>query len=157
YLTIWPTGQAQPTVSLMNSFDGRVKANAAIIPAGTANGSVSVYVTNTTNVLIDIDGYFAAPNDSTLAFYPVAPCRIVDTRNANGDLGGPFLTGGAERDFPILESSCIPAGANPSAFSFNLTVVPHPSGKHLRYLSVWPAGQQQPLVSTLNNPTGTNV
>jgi uncharacterized repeat protein (TIGR03803 family) len=157
YLTIWPTGQGQPTVSLMNSLDGRVKANAAIVPAGATNGSVSVYVTDTTNVVLDIDGYFTAPSDSTLAFYPLTPCRVVDTRNPNGNLGGPFLTGGQERDFSVLESSCIPSGISPSAYSFNVTAVPHPSGQRLGYLSVWPAGQQQPVVSTLNNPTGTNV
>src|SRR5207253_7261893 len=31
YLTIWPTGQPRPTISLMNSFDGRTKADAAIV------------------------------------------------------------------------------------------------------------------------------
>jgi hypothetical protein len=141
----------------MNSLDGRVKANAAIVPAGTTNGSVSVFVTDTTNVLLDIDGYFTAPTGSTLAFYPLTPCRVVDTRKPNGDLGGPFLTGTHERDFPILESSCIPSGVTPSAYSFNVTAVAHPSGQRLGYLTVWSSGQQQPVVSTLNNPTGTNV
>ena len=41
YLTIWPTGEGQPTVSTLNSLDGRVKADAAIVPAGTPSGSVS--------------------------------------------------------------------------------------------------------------------
>jgi uncharacterized repeat protein (TIGR02543 family) len=157
YLTIWPTGQSQPVVSTMNSPDGRTKANAAIIPAGTPNGAVSVYVTDTTNVILDIDGYFTAPTGSTLAFYPLTPCRVVDTRNGNGDLGGPFLTGSQQRNFPILESSCIPSGVTPSAYSFNLTAVAHPARQRLGYLTVWPMGQQQPSVSTLNNPTGTNV
>jgi hypothetical protein len=137
--------------------DGRVKANAAIVPAGTTNGSVSVYVTDTTNVVLDIDGYFTAPTGSTLAFYPLTPCRVVDTRNPNGDLGGPFLTGTHERDFPVLESSCIPSGVNPSAYSFNVTAIAHPAHQRLGYLTVWPQGQPQPVVSTLNNPTGTNV
>ena len=53
YLTIWPTGEAQPTVSLMNSPDGRIKANAAVVPAGS-QGAVSVYVTDTSNVILDI-------------------------------------------------------------------------------------------------------
>jgi hypothetical protein len=71
YLTIWPTGEPQPLVSLMNS-DGRVKANAAIVPAGT-NGEVNVYVTNTANVLIDIDAYFDAASDNTA--WRSFPCR----------------------------------------------------------------------------------
>ncbi len=104
YLTLWPSGQTQPTVSTLNS-DGRVKANAAITPAGT-NGGVSVFVTNASHVILDIDGYFvSAGAASSLAFYPVTPCRVVDTRNANGSLGGPSLTGGSSRDFPVQSSN----------------------------------------------------
>ncbi len=153
YLTVWPTGENQPVVSTMNSYDGRVKANAAIVPAGT-QGAVSFFVTSTADLILDIDGYFAPVSDSTLVFYPLAPCRVADTRNANGDLGGPFLTGGFSRDFPVLEaSSCnIPNGAK--AYSLNFTVVPHGP---LGFLTVWPTGQPQPNVSTLNSYTGQLV
>ncbi len=154
YLTIWPTGEGQPTVSTMNSPDGRIKANAAIIPAGTSSGSVSVYVTDTTNVVLDIDGYFIPSSGQTLAFYASTPCRVVDTRNPNGPLGGPYLQGHQERDFPVLQSDCdIPGSA--VAYSMNFTVLP--KGPRVGYLTVWPAGQSQPGVSTLNDPTGTNV
>ena len=155
YLTIWPSGEGQPTVSTLNSLDGRIKANAAIVPAGTPDGSVSVYVTNTTNVVLDINGYFTTGNGSTLAFYPVTPCRVADTRKANGPLGGPSLSGGVERDFPVLDGSCgLPSDA--VAYSFNFTVVPKtPSG--VGYLTVWPYGQTRPVVSTLNDLTDTIV
>jgi hypothetical protein len=156
YLTIWPTGEGQPVVSTMNSVDGRVKADAAIVPAGSS-GEVSVYVTNTTDVILDIDGYFAPVSSSTLAFYPLTPCRVVDTRVATfpPGLGPPQLSAATPRDFPVLLSPCIPTGVNPAAYSFNFTVVPggHPVG----YLSAWPTGQSQPVVSTLNDQTGTIV
>jgi len=42
----------------LNSFDGRVVANAAIVPAG-ANGAISIYVTDQAHVILDINGYFA--------------------------------------------------------------------------------------------------
>jgi uncharacterized repeat protein (TIGR03803 family) len=156
FLTIWPAGQPQPNVSTMNSPDGRVKANAAIVPAG--NNAVSVYVTDTTDVILDIDGYLAPAAQNTLQFYPLTPCRVVDTRNPNGPLGGPRLPAQQERDFPLLMSTtCIPSGLNPAAYSLNFTVVPNPAGQRLGYLSVWPTGQPQPVVSTLNNPTGTTV
>ena len=112
YLTMWPTGESRPIVSTLNSLDGRIKAEAAIVPAGT-NGAVSVYVTNTTNVILDIDGYFAPVSASTLAFYPLPPCRVADTRYPNGSgLGSPYLTAGRERAFPILNASAchIPYG-----------------------------------------------
>jgi YVTN family beta-propeller protein len=156
YLTIWPTGELQPVVSTMNSLDGRIKANAAIVPAG-ASGSVNVYLSNTSNVVIDVNGYFTAPAADTLQFYPLAPCRVADTRNANGNLGGPFLAGMTERDFPVTQSSCIPSGANIKAYSLNFTAVPHPAGQAMAYLTVWPTGQTKPLVSTLNNLTATYV
>ena len=72
YLTVWPAGQPQPLVSTLNSLDGRIKANAAIMPAG-AGGEISVYATNTTNVIVDVNGYFAPVSGSTLAFYPLTP------------------------------------------------------------------------------------
>ena len=65
---------------------------------------------------------------------------MADTRNAHGDLGGPFLAGGVERDFPVFESSCIPQNAGAAAYSFNFTAVPHPAGEELGYLTVWPQG-----------------
>lgn len=154
YLTIWPAGEQQPVVSTMNSLDSRIKANAAIVQAGVS-GAVSVYVSNTTNVVLDIDAYFAPSSSSTLAFYPLTPCRVVDTRNADGPLGGPFLQGGQERAFPVQSSNCqIPSSAQ--AYSMNFTVVPY-SGASLAYLTVWPTGEQQPVVSTLNNLTATIV
>jgi len=156
YLTIWPTGEAQPLVSLMNSYDGRIKANAAIVPAGS-NGAVSVYVTNTSDVILDIDGYFEAPATGTYEFYPLTPCRVIDTRGVTGALGGPYLQAQVERDFPVLESSCLPTGVTIAAYSMNFTVVPYPAGQQLGYLSVWPQGSTQPVVSTLNNPTATVV
>jgi len=143
YLTVWPTGQPQPVVSTLNS-DGRVKANAAIVPAGNEGGSVSVFASDTTNVILDIAGYFAPKSNSTLPFNSVPPCRIADTRN------GQFLQGGQETDFTVSPLCNIPATA--LAYSLNMTAIPHGP---LRYLTVWPTGQTQPVVSTLNAPTGT--
>jgi hypothetical protein len=148
YLTIWPTGEGQPVVSNLNSLDGRIKANAAIVPAGVLSGLVSVFVTNTTNVILDINGYFAPPG-GTYQFYPLTPCRIVDTRNGDGGL----LQAGMERDYSIAGSCGIPSSA--TAYSFNVTVLPSAGG--LDYLTVWPKGETQPVVSTLNDDTGTVV
>ena len=152
YLTLWPTGQTQPGVSTLNS-DGRVKANAAITPAGT-NGGVNVFVSDATNVILDIDGYFVpAGTASALAFYPLTPCRVADTRNSAGPLGGPSIAANTSRAFPIQSSNCgIPSTAQ--AYSLNVTAVPH---KTLNYLTTWATGQTQPTVSTLNAPTGTVV
>jgi Chitobiase/beta-hexosaminidase C-terminal domain/Beta-propeller repeat len=151
YLTIWPAGQAQPNVSTLNSTDGRVKANATITPTGT-NGGVSVYASDATQFILDIDGYFvpAGTSASGLEFYPLTPCRVADTRNPTGSLGGPSLTANTGRAFPVQSSTCgIPSTAK--AYSLNVTAVPHNS---LGFLTAWPTGQAQPVVSTLNATTG---
>jgi hypothetical protein len=152
FLTTFPCGQPQPFVSTLNSIDGRIKAEAAITPAGTPNEAVCIFVTDDTDVVIDINGYFdAATNTSALAFFPVTPCRMVDTRLANGPLGGPSLKANSARTFPLLSAPCnIPATAQ--AYALNFTSVPQGS---LGFLTTWPAGQNQPFVSTLNAPTGT--
>ncbi len=151
YLTVFPTGQPQPVASTLNSFDGRIKANAAIVPAGI-NGSLSVFTTDDTHLVVDINGYFVSASTNTaLAFYPMAPCRLADTRGTAGPLGAPSLSAQQERVFPVLTSACnIPATAQ--AYSLNYTVIPKGP---LSYLTTWPTGQTRPGVSTLNAPTGT--
>ena len=154
YLTIWPAGRPQPPVATTNSLDGRVKANAAIVQGG-ASEAINVFASNTTDVVIDIDGYFAPPSQSTLVFNGLTPCRVVDTRDSTKPpgLGPPFMPGGVARDFPVLTSPCfLFLPTFPAAYSFNVTAVPHVP---LGYLTIWPTGQPQPLVSTLNAVTGT--
>jgi len=150
YLTTWATGQPQPSVSTLNSWTGKVVANAAIVPAGT-NGATSVYVTNPTDVILDANGYFAPPGSpGALTFYPVVPCRVADTRAADG---GPEMAAGTTRSFAVPTGGCgIPSGA--ASYSLNITVVPDGP---LSYLSAWPTGSPQPFVSTLNSLDGTVV
>lgn len=57
FLSVWPTGSAQPTVSTLNFDGGQLRANAAIVPAGTG-GAVSVFVNAAAHLIIDINGYF---------------------------------------------------------------------------------------------------
>jgi hypothetical protein len=152
YLTIWPAGQQQPTISLMNSHDGRIKANATIVVGGGSDHTgVSIFVTQTADVILDVNGYFEPANSGAYAYYALpTPCRLADTRN------GQPLPGGQEADFPVLGHICgIPGNAQ--AYSLNFTAIPNPLGHRLGYLTVWPAGGPRPTVSTLNDPTGTIV
>jgi exo-beta-1,3-glucanase (GH17 family) len=156
FLTVWPAGQAQPFVSTLNSPDARIKANAAIVPAGTG-GAVSVFATHRTQVILDVSGYFvpAAESTAALAFYPMSPCRVVDTREpAMGALGAPVMSASSRRTFPLLASLCaIPAAAR--AYSLNITAVP--MAGTLGFLTAWPTGAARPDVSALNAVTGTIV
>jgi hypothetical protein len=129
----------------LNSLDGTVLANAAIVPAGIG-GAVSFFVTETSDVIVDINGYFGAPGTGGLNFYAVNACRLVDTRGPVGVFGGPLMGGGTTRTFPLSSGSCgLPSNA--AAYSLNTTAAPL---GFLGYLSIWPTGSSQPVVSTLN-------
>jgi hypothetical protein len=156
YVTIWPAGESQPVVSTLNSYLGEVKANAAIVPAGE-NGAVNVFASDATDIVLDIDGYFVpgTENASALAFYPLTPCRVADTRNAQNELGlgGPSLGANSTRAFDVQSAPACNVPVSAQAYSLNFTVVPKTAP--FSYLTTWPAGESQPLVSTLNAYTGT--
>ncbi len=78
-------------------------------------------------------------------FFTVTPCRVADTRNANGPYGGPALAANANRSFVIAGQCGIPPGAAAVAFNFTVT---QPTG--LGDLRTVPGGGTLPLVSTMN-------
>jgi hypothetical protein len=91
---------------------------------------------------------FSACLTSLLAavyYYPVPPCRVVDTRNPNGPLGGPALVANADRTFVVAGTCGVPASA--IAASFNIAVTLGGAGGDLR---IFPAGTLLPLVSAIN-------
>jgi hypothetical protein len=145
YLSVWPTGQSQPLVSTLNDLTGTIVANAAIVPAGTA-GDVDVYATNTTDLVVDINGYFAPPGTGGLSLYNLPPCRVLDTRTEAGAFSGELSP-----PVNVVGSQCAPP-STAQTYVFNATVVPQGG---LGYLTLWPDGQSQPVVSTLNALDGS--
>lgn len=143
FVTTWPQGGGQPNASVLNSPTGTVVANAAILPAGTPNGGVSVFASDDTDIIIDVNGYFAAPSAGGLSLYPVAPCRVLDTRYSSGALGG-------TQSVNVSGSNCN-VDASAQAYVLNATVVPPGA---LTYVTFWPDGQALPNVSTLNSFDG---
>src|ERR1019366_7665007 len=76
-----------------------------------------------------------------LQFVPLTPCRLVDTR-----ITGNPIQGGTSQNFAVQGVCGVPVTA--AAYSLNVTVVPHGP---LEYLTIWPAGENRPVVSTLNS------
>jgi hypothetical protein len=160
HLTVWPAGELQPVASTLNSPDGRIKANAAIVTGGT-NAQISVFASNTTDVVLDVSGYFVAqiPIPPTYTYFPITPCRVVDTRVKNdGSFGAPSLVAGQQRTFQLTLSTCnLPQapGEVGGAFAVNVTVIPK-GGKPVGAVTVWGTSVNQPdtpKTSTLNAPT----
>ncbi len=84
---------------------------------------------------------------SPMPFIGITPCRVADTRDAGqpAGYGPPSLAAGVPRTFIMTGRCGIPAGAQ--AVSLNVTVV-NPRGAG--YVLLYPTGEPQPGVSTLN-------
>lgn len=54
-------------------------------------------------------------------FHPLTPCRLVDTRLADGPLGGPALPAGSTRSFPLRGACGVPESAE--TLVLNVTAV----------------------------------
>jgi len=93
--------------------------------------------------------YRINPPPTAANFFTVTPCRVLDTRNASGPLGGPALAAGASRTFTISNQCGIPPGA--TSVSANVTITGPSAQGHLTFS---PAGTPQPPVSTLNYRAG---
>jgi GDSL-like Lipase/Acylhydrolase family len=179
YLTVWPSGETQPTVSLLNSYDARTKANAALVKGGT-DGTISVFASNTTDFILDVTGYFS--ESPGMVYIPVTPCRIIDTRTGVGGMGvtlneppqpDPLVANQArtwEIAYPVTVDTPV-EGANTcnlpydvsAAYSLNVTVVPQ-NNAPVWFTSVWGADAPtltgtppQPQFSNLNVFTGTDT
>jgi hypothetical protein len=82
-------------------------------------------------------------------FFTIPPCRLVDTRNPAGPLGGPALAAMATRNFPVHGACGIPAAAR--SVALNVTVTGSTSYGDLR---VFPTGASGITSSTINWRTG---
>src|SRR4029077_21122328 len=105
FLSAWPAGSSRPGSSPLNAPAGTVTPDMAIIRAG-AGGAITVIATNATDLIIDVNGYFAPPGTRSLDFFAATPCRIRDARSAGGALGGPVMGAGQSRSFLVPSAAC---------------------------------------------------
>jgi hypothetical protein len=79
------------------------------------------------------------------SYYPLTPCRIVDTRNPNGVNGGPVFGTATTRSFQIRGTCGVPAGAKAVSLNVTITQATQPS-----FLTIWPSNVSKPVVSMIN-------
>ena len=78
-------------------------------------------------------------------YYPLTPCRVVDTRGANGTNSGPVFGSNTTRNFQMRGYCGVPTSAKAVSLNVTVTQATQPS-----YLTVWPSGLTQPIVSMIN-------
>jgi len=102
------------------------------------------YVDSVTIANAGVAGTCSSAPPSPLDFFAITPCRIVDTRNPAGPLGGPALVASANRTFVLTGTCGVPSTAK--AVALNMTVIlPAAPG----YLTLFPSNQSEPLAASI--------
>ena len=81
--------------------------------------SLTITALSKTATSLTVQVNYAAPPPASL-FHALTPCRVLDTRDANGTYGGPALFAGQARSFVIRGRCGVPATAK--SIAGNLTV-----------------------------------
>jgi uncharacterized protein (DUF1501 family) len=146
FVTAWPGGgQPRPLTSNLNPVPGMAVPNLAIIRFGNA-GDVNFFNnTGSVNLLADVVGYFR--DGTSIGMAPLAPARLLDTRDAIGALGA-----GQMLDLQVAGRGGV--SNTPQAVALNVTVTGPTSGS---YLTVWPSGEPRPFASSVNMIPGQTV
>jgi hypothetical protein len=139
FLSVFPCSEVTPTTSTLNFAAARDIANSTIATLA-ADGSVCVYSSAATDVIVDITGWFS-PRAAT-AMSVTASLRAADTRSGVGGSGR--LTAGG-----VLTLAAADVGV--SAVGLNVTAV---GADQAGFLTVYPCGTALPVASTVNYAAG---
>jgi Cysteine-rich secretory protein family len=143
FITAYNCTDQRPEVSTLNFRPGEFVANQAVVPL--KNGKMCLYSLVSTDVVIDVNGFFHDDADST--FTPETPERLLDTR-ADGQRR---LRAGEERVLQVAGTSGA-APADATGVSLNVTVEqPSSAGFVKVYPCGLPAGTE---ISTVNYAAG---
>jgi Viral BACON domain len=157
YLTVYPTGVSRPTASNLNFVAHQSVPNLVEVGIGP-DGRVNIYnAFGNVDVIFDVQGWITTQgtvSGSDGLFRPLVPARILDTRFGTGGYSSPV---GPNKTITVqvtgVAGSNVPA-TGVSAVVLNVTAT-NPTAAS--YLTVYPTGGTQPVVSNLNFVAGQSV
>ncbi len=160
HLSVFPGGGATPTASNLNFTAGQTIANSVIVPVGQ-DGKISVFngAWAGADVVVDVVGYYST--DSTSAFLPLSPERLVDTRDPNDPVygklwGQSYIYMPMSYDDPSITGFVLNSTVTNTEGDGYLTVTPDPNSMddYINRVDVWPT---PPNSSNLNWTKGATV
>lgn len=155
FLTVYPTGSAQPLASSLNFGQGEVVANRVAVPVGPcpggSGGCVTVFnYSGRADVVLDVGGYYGDGSSTAGGRFTAAtPLRVCDTRGISASnltvCAGQSFSGGSVLRLQLGGQDGIPLNA--SAVVMNITVT---GSSTAGYLTAYPGTDPQPLASDVN-------
>jgi glucose/arabinose dehydrogenase len=110
-----------------------------------SDGGARAHAVTTPDTPATYTATFQALPQLVLSYFPLTPCRVVDTRGAAAPRGGPALGAGGTRHFDLDGVCGIPATAR--ALALNVTITQSTAAGHLR---LWEQGSLMPATSAIN-------
>ncbi len=159
YVSVYPAGASQPATSNLNFMAGQTTANLVEVGVGS-NGQVSIVSNTSTDVVVDLEGYYSVPSAAGQGLYNgITPARICDTRSGNpsnlagnvAQCNGKTLSPNTPLTVQVTGNGGVPS-SGVTAVALNVTAVGYTSGG---YLTVYPANlSTPPVVSNVNFAPG---
>ena len=151
FVTAYASGEAVPTASSLNYATGDIAAN-LVVTRLSADGRAELHVggAGSVQLLAEVVGWVEA-GDATEpgAYVPLAPQRLLDTRNGTGAPKG-IRAGGSTVTLPVAGQGGVPA-TGAGAVLLNVTAT---GGTAAGYLTVGPTLTGAVTTSNLNYSTG---
>ncbi|MFN7990184.1 MAG: IPT/TIG domain-containing protein [Thermoanaerobaculia bacterium] len=120
---------ATPTVSI----GGAPATGVSFVSSTTLTATTPAHAAGLANVSVTnpdlqagtlASGYYFTPAPTATKWFPLTPCRIIDTRSTSGPLGGPVLSASQTRFFDVTttpETCGIPATAKSLTVNYTVT------------------------------------
>ena len=137
-VTLGPGETFPTTVEFLPYVAGTYRAELAVVTGEAGNPTVRVALVGTARAATVLDNNIAGSR-----FVPVSPVRVLDTRAGLGWPGGAL----GARGSAVLT---LPANLVDNAASAVVLNVTATDAAGAGYVTVWPAGKQQPVASSLN-------
>ena len=161
FVTVWPCGSNRPETSNLNYGGGQIIANNVLAPIGD-DGTICLYSLVTTDVIVDVSGWFTAEAGAVAAgtgVVGVTPKRVVDTRRGLGwprrvAENSPIVIDVAGMTATRPDGTSVTAPSDVVAVSLNVTAT-GPGGPG--FLTVWPCDEPFPLAASVNYDKGATV
>ncbi|MBS1791362.1 MAG: PQQ-dependent sugar dehydrogenase [Acidobacteria bacterium] len=157
FVTLYPSDASRPLAANSNFVAGKNVNNVFTVGLGH-DGAFKIYASTTTDVVIDLTGYYAPPGFGGLYFHPLPhPIRRLDTRPGQPgcDTPGMPIIGGTsllQGGGGVCNGVTVPNSAQ--ALVGNATVV-NPAGPG--YITLYPNDPNPPFVSSGNYGGGDIV
>jgi hypothetical protein len=155
FLTVYPCDQARPVPAASVNYDGGDVRPNAVLTKLSATGTVCVYTLRATDLVVDVNGAFAAGS----SFSSINPARLLETRPGPNlktidgkSQGGGRIGGGQFVTLQVTGRAGVPEGARAASLNVVAIFADGPG-----FLTVYPCDQARPVPAASVNYDGGDV